>query len=130
MLEINPWQKQIIPNIFKTRPILNSPEHIQRYTVGEQSPKFKEASQVVVRVILIVTRQREYVVVLMDAGRIGLIALSKGIVVPVSVLTVTFTQALEENHEGQRGDEKEVIEGPDVAGLQQQVVSLLQPVDR
>lgn len=78
---------------------------------------------------MIVAREREHVVVLVDPRWVRLEALRVRIVVPVSVLTVSFTQAFQENHERQRCHEHEVIEGPDIAGLKQQIVSFLESVD-
>ena len=99
VLEVNPGQQQVVPNIFKTGSVLNAPEHIEGNSVSEEAPHLEEASQVVVGIILIVAREREHVVVLVDPSRVRLEALRVRIVVPVSILTVGFAQAFQENHE-------------------------------
>ena len=56
MLEINSWHEKIIPNIFETRSVFNSPEDIERDTIGEEAPHFEHPCKVVVNVICIVAR--------------------------------------------------------------------------
>ena len=129
VFEIDSRQEQEVPDILETCSVFDSPEHVKWNTVGPESPELNESSDVVVNVILIVSTQREHVIVFVDSGWICLVSFGPGIIVPVSVLTITFSEALQKDHKGKRSDEHEVVDRPDMAGFKQQVMSLLQAVD-
>ena len=65
----------------------------------------------------------------MDPSWIGLVALGKRIIVPESVLTISFSVAHQEYHEWQRCQEHKITDRPNVSSLYQQVMPLLQTVD-
>ena len=117
MLEIDSWQEKEIPDILETCSVFDSPEHIERDSICPESPSLNESSNVVVNVILIVSAQGEHVIVFVDSGRICLVSFSPGIIVPESVLTITFAESLQKYHEGQRSDKEEIVDRPHISCL-------------
>lgn len=65
----------------------------------------------------------------MDSCWVSLYSLRIGIVIPKSILTISFTQSLYEYHKGQCPYEQEIIYGPNVTRLHQQIMSLLKSID-
>ena len=119
MLEVDPRQEQEVPDILETCSVFDSPEHIKWNSVRPESPELNESSNVVVDVVLIVSTQREHVIVFVDSGWICLVSFGPGIIVPESVLTIALTKSLQKYHERKGSDKEQVVYRPDGARFKQ-----------
>ena len=55
MLVVDSWEEEQVPDILKACSVFDSPKHVERNTVCEESPEVQPGSNVVVNVICIVS---------------------------------------------------------------------------